>query len=222
MRHATLRDAILYFSDFDNCKKFIIYLRWRDGVVKCPVCGASKLTWLAKRRVWKCYAKHTRPTFSLKTGTIFEDSAVPLEKWLPATWTLVNSKNGISSGELHRALGLTRKTAWFMIQRVRLASEDQTRNKLAGEIEVDERKTKKSKNVGRRTAKAKRAREAERPPLTREQFEARRGFRRLRSAMRRLLKIPKAELDARVAQARKTSPRAGNPNAAGRKPKPHV
>ena len=136
--HATLRDAILYFSDFEHCKQFMMDLRWSDGKVKCPTCGAEKVTYLAKRRVWKCYANHVSPTFSLKTGTIFEDSPIALEKWLPATWMLVNCKNGISSWELHRALGVTQKTAWFMLQRIRLASQDKTYNKLMGEIEVDE------------------------------------------------------------------------------------
>jgi len=113
-------------------------LRWFDGTVKCPTCGATNVTWLAKQRLWKCYTGHSRPTFSLKTGTIFEDSPIALEKWLPATWMLVNCKNGISSWELHRALGVTQKTAWFMLQRIRLASQDKTHNKLAGEVEVDE------------------------------------------------------------------------------------
>src|SRR5580704_5773291 len=136
--HATLRDAILYFSDFEHCKQFMMDLRWSDGVVKCPTCGSEKVTYLAKRRVWKCYSKHVSPTFSLKTGTIFEDSPIGLEKWLPASWMLVNCKNGISSWELHRALGVTQKSAWFMLQRIRLATQDTTHNKLAGEVEVDE------------------------------------------------------------------------------------
>ena len=136
--HATLRDAILYFSDFEHCKAFMTDIRWSDGVVKCPTCGATKVTYLAKARVWKCYGKHSNAKFSLKTGTIFEDSPVALEKWLPATWMLVNCKNGVSSWELHRAIGVTQKTAWFMLQRIRLATQDETHNKLAGEVEVDE------------------------------------------------------------------------------------
>jgi hypothetical protein len=136
--HATLRDAILYFSDFEHCKQFMMDLRWSDGVVKCPMCGSEKVTYLAKRRVWKCYSKHVSPTFSLKTGTIFEDSPIGLEKWLPASWMLVNCKNGISSSELHRAIGVTQKTAWFMLQRISLATQDSTYNKLMGEVEVDE------------------------------------------------------------------------------------
>src|ERR1700685_567760 len=137
----TLQEAILYFSDFENCKTFMVTLRWPDGVVKCPHCGSEKVTWLAKARVWKCYAGHERPTFSLKTGTIFEDSPIPLEKWLCATWMLVGCKNGISSYEIHRGLGVTQKTAWFMLHRIRLAARESGFNKLGGEgseVEGDE------------------------------------------------------------------------------------
>jgi transposase-like protein len=135
---ATLQDAILYFANFENCLRFMTELRWPNGKVKCPICGAEKVTFLAKRRVWKCYASHAKPTFSLKTGTIFEDSPIPLEKWLPAAWLLIGCKNGISSYELHSALGVTQKTAWFMLQRIRLAMQDGTFNKLSGRVEVDE------------------------------------------------------------------------------------
>src|SRR5688572_13731220 len=98
----TLRDAILHFAEFENCREFMIELRWPDGKVKCPRCGAQKVTWLDRARVWKCYTGHDRPTFTLKTGTIFEDSPIPLEKWLPATWLIATCKNGISSYELAR------------------------------------------------------------------------------------------------------------------------
>jgi transposase-like protein len=134
----TLRDAILYFSDFENCRKFMIELRWSDGVVRCPQCGADKVTWLAKARVWKCYAKHERPTFTLKTGSIFEASPIPVEKWLVAAWLLISCKNGVSSYEVHRALGVTQKSAWFMLHRIRLAMQESGFAKLSGEIEVDE------------------------------------------------------------------------------------
>jgi transposase-like protein len=134
----TLRDAILYFSDFEHCRGFIAGLRWPNGAVRCPQCGSEKVTYLAKARVWKCYAGHPRPTFSLKTGTIFEDSPIPLEKWLPAAWMLINCKNGISSYELHRALGVTQKTAWFMLHRIRLAMQSRTFAKMGGDIEADE------------------------------------------------------------------------------------
>jgi transposase-like protein len=139
--HATLRDAILYFADFEHCRQFMVELRWPDGVVKCPECGSDKTCYLIRNRVWKCYANHPKPRFSLKTGTIFEDSPIPLEKWLPAVWMLLNCKNGISSWELHRTLGVTQKTAWFMLHRIRLAMQSKTFNKLGGpggEVEVDE------------------------------------------------------------------------------------
>jgi transposase-like protein len=136
--HATLRDAIIYFAEFEHCRQFMVDLRWPDGKVTCPVCESQKVTWLAKQRVWKCYMPHSKPRFSLKTGTIFEDSPIPLEKWLPAVWMLLNCKNGMSSWEMHRALGVTQKTAWFMLHRIRLAAQSKTFNKLAGEVEVDE------------------------------------------------------------------------------------
>jgi transposase-like protein len=136
--HGTLRDAILHFAVFGNCREFMVELRWPNGKIKCPTCGAEKVGWLAKQRIWKCYNGHPKPTFSLKTGTIFEDSPIPLEKWLPAVWMLLNCKNGISSYEIHRDLGVTQKSAWFMLHRIRLAAQSQTFNKLAGEVEVDE------------------------------------------------------------------------------------
>jgi transposase-like protein len=134
----TLRDAMIWFADFEHCRQFMIELRWQDGVVKCPRCGSDNVTYLEKARVWKCYTKHPSPTFTLKTGTIFEDSPIGLEKWLPAAWLIVGAKNGISSYELHRGLGVTQKTAWFMLHRIRLAMQDGGFNMLAGEVEVDE------------------------------------------------------------------------------------
>jgi transposase-like protein len=134
----TLQQAIQFYCDFENCKTFMVALRWPDGKVACPACGSEKVTWLEKARLWKCYEKHERPKFSLKTGTIFEDSPLGLEKWLPVMWMLVNCKNGISSWEIHRAMGVTQKTAWFMLQRGRLALQNLSGNKLSGEVEVDE------------------------------------------------------------------------------------
>jgi transposase-like protein len=116
----------------------MVQLRWPEGEVKCPTCGAENVTWLEKRHMWKCYAGHPSPNFSLKTGTIFESSPIPLEKWLPAVWMLLNCKNGVSSWELHRSTGVTQKTAWFMLHRIRVAMEDKTFNKLTGEVEADE------------------------------------------------------------------------------------
>ncbi len=108
------------------------------ALLNVRVAGQRTDLYLAKQRVWKCYAKHERPTFTLKTGTIFEDSPIGLEKWLPAAWLIVGAKNGISSYEIHRGLGVTQKTAWFMLHRIRLAMQDGGFNMLAGEIEVDE------------------------------------------------------------------------------------
>src|ERR1039457_4942595 len=140
--HASLRDAILYFSEFDNCRQFMMELRWPDGKVKCPECGSEKVCYLAKNRLWKCYATHPKPRFTLKTGTIFGDSPIALEKWLPAVWLLLNCKNGISSYELGKDRGVTQKTAWFMLGRIRLAMQDEeTGGKIGGpgiEVEADE------------------------------------------------------------------------------------
>jgi transposase-like protein len=134
----SLQEAIIYFAEFENCRKFMVELRWPNGVVACPRCGAEKVTWLEKARVWKCYAKHEKPTFTLKTGTIFEDSPIALEKWLPAAWLVINCKNGISSYEIARDLKVTQKTAWFMLHRVRLAMQNGTFAKLSGDVEADE------------------------------------------------------------------------------------
>jgi transposase-like protein len=137
----TLQDAILYFSDFDNCRQFMAGVRWLDGVVRCPYCDSERVTYLAKARVYKCNEKHAKAKFSLKVGTVFEDSPIPLEKWLPAAWMLCNDKNGISSYELHRALGVTQKTAWFMLHRIRLAMQSGSFMKMGGPgstIEMDE------------------------------------------------------------------------------------
>src|SRR5271157_2544425 len=117
----SLQEAIQIFSEFENCREFMASLRWPDGKPICPRCGSDKVGYLDKARVYVCYAGHKQAKFSLKVGTIFEDSPIPLEKWLPAVWLLVNAKNGISSWELHRSLGVTQKTAWFMLHRIRAA-----------------------------------------------------------------------------------------------------
>ena len=137
----TLQQAIVHFADKENCRKFMVFLRWPDGEVKCPYCGATKLTWLAKAGLYRCYGEHPKQKFSLKVGTVFEDSAIGLEKWLPAVWLLANCKNGISSYEMARDLGVTQKTAWFMNHRIRLAMRTKTFLKLGGTggpVEVDE------------------------------------------------------------------------------------
>lgn len=134
----TLQQALIYFNDADNCQRFMIDILWPDGKVKCPRCGSEKVAYLANQRRWKCYSKHPRAQFSVKVGTIFEDSPIGLDKWLAALWLIVNCKNGISSMELHRDLGVTQKTAWFMAHRLRFALQQGGLGKLAGEVEVDE------------------------------------------------------------------------------------
>src|SRR5262245_30805023 len=133
----TLREAILFFADYDNSKKAVEAIRCPDGHVTCPICGSDHVTYLATQRRYKCYAKHPKAQFSLKVGTIFEDSAIGLEKWLPALWLLTNCKNGISSYELARALGVTQKTAWFMLSRLRLALQSETGGEMDGTVEAD-------------------------------------------------------------------------------------
>ncbi len=137
----TLAAAIKHFADAENCRKFMVFVRWPDGKVACPYCGATKLTWLAKANVYRCYSDHKKQKFSLKVGTVMEDSPIGLDKWLPAVWLLCNAKNGISSYELSRSIGVTQKSAWFMLHRIRLAMQSGTFMKLGGNggpVEVDE------------------------------------------------------------------------------------
>src|SRR5437660_846761 len=137
----TLQRAIQFFGDFENCRQFMIAVRWPDGKVRCPYCDSEKVTYLANARLYRCYGDHPKQKFSLKVGTVFEDSPIALEKWLPAVWLVVNCKNGISSYELHRALGVTQKSAWFMLHRIRLAMQSKSFVKFGGpgsEVEVDE------------------------------------------------------------------------------------
>lgn len=134
----TLREAIIYFSDYENCRKAVEAIRFSGGKVCCPHCGSENVTYLEKQRRYKCYEKHAKAQFSLKVGTIFEDSPLGFEKWLPALWLLTNCKNGISSYELARALGVTQKSAWFMLSRLRLALQGDGGGKMSGVIEVDE------------------------------------------------------------------------------------
>src|SRR5687767_13299207 len=135
----TLQQAILFFADYENCHRAMMAIRWPDGIVRCPTCGSNHVTYLANQRRWKCYENHPRKQFSLKVGTIFEDSAIGFEKWLPALWLLTNCKNGISSYELARALGVTQKTAWFMLARLRMALHaGEPTDKFTGITEADE------------------------------------------------------------------------------------
>lgn len=136
----TLQDAIIYFSDPDNCVSYLVAHRtgWKNGVI-CPTCGSKEVGFIASRRLWQCKGRHPKSQFSVKVGTIMEDSALGLDKWLTAIWMQTNMKNGVSSWEIHRSLGITQKCAWHMLHRIRLALQDpNTGGKLSGEVEVDE------------------------------------------------------------------------------------
>lgn len=133
----TLLEAIQYFSDPDRCLEFMANLRWPDGVI-CPTCGSKHVRFIATRRLWECNNKHYRRQFSIKVGTIFEDSPLSLDKWLAAIWIIANAKNGVSSYEIHRAIGVTQKSAWFMLHRIRLAMQEGSLEKIGGEVEADE------------------------------------------------------------------------------------
>ncbi len=134
----TLHEAITYFADPDLAIAFIRDIRWPNGV-KCPACGSNEVVYLPNQRRWKCRCKHPKQQFSVKNGTIFEESPVGLDKWLPAMWLVTNCKNGVSSYEIARDLGVTQKTAWFMDHRIRLGMRARSfDSKLCGEIEADE------------------------------------------------------------------------------------
>lgn len=131
----SLQEAIRYFTDPAVCLKFVANLRWPNGPV-CPRCGGEEASVLSTRRVWKC--KSCKKQFSLKVGTIFEDSPLGLDKWLAAIWMTANCKDGVSSYEVHRALGITQKTAWFLLHRIRLAMHTRTFDKMAGDVDAGE------------------------------------------------------------------------------------
>jgi transposase-like protein len=131
----TLLEAVKYFADLDRCTEFMASLRWPDGVV-CPRCSHDQTSFVKTRRLWQC--RGCRKQFTIKTGSVMEDSPIGLDKWLPAIWMIVNAKNGVSSYEIHRALGITQKSAWFMLHRIRLAMQCKTWEKLSGHVEVDE------------------------------------------------------------------------------------
>lgn len=131
----TLKDAIEYFKDPDNCLNFMVKIRWQGNVI-CPRCGSPYVSFLQTRRLWKCLK--CKKQFSAKVGTIFEDSPLGLDKWLAALWIVVNAKNGVSSYEIARSLGVSQKTAWFMDHRIRMLMQTKTFEKLSGQVEADE------------------------------------------------------------------------------------
>ena len=136
-----LLEATRYFADPDVCVQFVASMRWPQGV-QCPHCDGKKVSFLKSRRIWKCMTKECHKQFSVKTGSVFEDSPIPLDKWLTAVWLVVNCKNGISSYEIGRDLAITQKSAWFMLHRIRLALQDGNWGKLggyeSGPVEIDE------------------------------------------------------------------------------------
>jgi transposase-like protein len=136
----SLQEAIIYFNNQDNCVRYMVALRWPDGIVICPICGSNRVSaFNPTRHTWKCSTHHPKREFSVKVGTLFEDSPIGLDKWLAATWMLTNCKNGISSYEIKRDLKVSQRTAWFMMHRIRMAVHDESfGEKLGGEVEVDE------------------------------------------------------------------------------------
>jgi len=138
---STLQEAIIYFANPDNCITYMVAHRWPEGVI-CPTCGRNDVTWLSTQKKWQCKSAHAKRQFTAKVGTIFEDSPLGLDKWLPAVWIITSAKNGVSSCEIARSLGVTQKTAWFMLHRIRLAMQSGSMMKLGGngggEVEADE------------------------------------------------------------------------------------
>jgi transposase-like protein len=161
---STLKEAITHFAVPDNCVAYMAAKRWPTGVT-CPTCGNNRVTYDAKGMRWQCASHHPKRKFSLKTGTILEDSPLGLDKWLPVVWLVSNCKNGVSSWEIHRSLGVTQKTAWFMLHRVRLGMQAKENTKLGGpgsEVEVDETYVgQKAKNMHKsRKARLRKTRDA--------------------------------------------------------------
>jgi transposase-like protein len=133
----TLQEAILYFADPANCREYLVARRWPDGVT-CPRCGSKDVLFLEKYNRWHCRGRHDAPQFTLKTGTVMEDSPIGLDKWLAAMWMVINCKNGVSSYEIHRDLKITQKSAWFLNHRIRLALGLEPTEKASGHVEADE------------------------------------------------------------------------------------
>jgi transposase-like protein len=136
----TLLQAIAYFSDLDRAFEYAKFLRWPDEKVTCPRCGSNSNSFVKTRKLWFCNG--CKKQFTVKVGTIFEDSPIGLGKWMTAVWMICNCKNGISSYELHRSIGVTQKSAWFMLHRVREAMKSGSLMKMGGSdsgpVEVDE------------------------------------------------------------------------------------
>lgn len=123
---STFQEAFEYFSNPETAFAEMVKLRWADGVVRCPTCGSTDLYFTRTRQLWQCKHEHARRQFSVKVGSIMEDSAIGVDKWLLALWLITNSEQGVSSYELGRRLGVTQKSAWFMLHRIRLAMASQS------------------------------------------------------------------------------------------------
>jgi transposase-like protein len=134
----SLQEAVVYFSNQDNCIDYLSSRRWPDSKVVCPGCGSDRVSFNANRRTWKCSTHHAKREFSIKVGTIMEDSPIGLDKWLMTMWMVTNCKNGVSSYEIERDVKVTQKSAWFMLHRIRLAMQDEDKGQLCGEVEADE------------------------------------------------------------------------------------
>jgi transposase-like protein len=134
----TLHEAIKYFADGDRAFEYMKSVRWPNGKVSCPRCGCDEVSFISTRKLWTCSKCKTKKQFTIRVGTILEDSAISFDKWICAFWLIANAKNGVSSYEIGRALGVTQKTGWFMLQRIRLAMQNGTIEKLKGEVEADE------------------------------------------------------------------------------------
>src|ERR1700681_3571905 len=133
----SLQEAIIYFANPDNCRDYLVARRWPNGV-ECPTCGCKEVRYLTNQKRWWCPNVHPKQQFSVKVGTIYEESPLGLDKWLTATWLITNCKNGVSSCEVARALNITQKTAWFLDHRIRVSLGMSTPDKFTGEVEADE------------------------------------------------------------------------------------
>ena len=155
---ATLQEAVVYFSDQDVCLEYVVARRWPNGVT-CPTCGSADVRFIKTRRIWECKGSHTKKQFSAKTGTICEDSPLGLDKWLVAMWMVGSCKNGVSSYEIQRTVGVTQKSAWFMLHRIREAMRVMHTPKMTGTVEADETfiggKLRNMHKTARRRLKAK-------------------------------------------------------------------
>jgi transposase-like protein len=134
----TLQQAFVFFANPMNCVQYLLSKTTQDGMPTCPVCGRKDPTFVVSRQKFQCKARHPKRQWSIKQGTIFEDSPITLDKWLLAVWMVTNCKNGVSSYEIHRDIGVTQKTAWFMLHRIRLAMQGDVVETFGGEVEVDE------------------------------------------------------------------------------------